>query len=107
MSDDAEVMALFDEVSAMEARLDSAVHRRGQRIADAITLAVAVPLLMVFGPTLDRPFLLFGLMVAALLLNRIPRTLAQRRLRAAHERLLREHAEAAASADASDGDASR
>ena len=95
-------MALIDQVAATEARLDASADRRGQRVADVITVALAVPLLAVLGPSFERPLLLLGLMLAALALNRTPGVLRRRKLRAAHERLLQEHADAVAQSDSTE-----
>ena len=99
---DVRVAALLDELNELERRLDPEAHRKGQRIADLITVAVAVPLIVVLGLSIERPLLLFGLMLLALLLNRIPLWWSRHKLQAAHEKLFREYSEMVALADSSE-----
>jgi len=100
LNHDVRVTALLDELSAIETRLDPAAHRRGQLIADAVTVAIALPAMLLLGLSIDRPLVLFGLMVVGLLLNRIPPWLSRRKLREAQDRLFKEYSEIAESGDA-------
>lgn len=90
---DVRVAALLDQLSAIEHRLDPAAHRRGQRIADLATVAVAVPTVYLLNLPIDRPLMLFGFMVAGLVLNRIPSWMARRKLVRAQDRLFKEYSE--------------
>lgn len=101
MNHDVRVAALVDELNAIEARLNPDAHRRGQRIADAVTVAVAIPVIMTLGLAIEQPLLLFGLMLLALVLNRVPQWLSRRRLQAAHEQLFEEYSRIVAAADSS------
>lgn len=71
LTNDARTSALLDRLDEIEARLDPEAHRNGRVIADLITVSVCAPLAVFFDWHASRPFLLFGLMVAGLVLNRL------------------------------------
>ena len=93
MSHDVRVGALLDELSAIEERLDPDNHRKAQLTADSITVALLLPLVIHLDWYARYPLLMFGLMIAALALNRIPPLLTRRRLRKEHDELFARYQE--------------
>jgi len=80
--------SVLDALDAVEERLDPSPARRGQRIADALTVLMLVGAVMVLGLPLARPSLLAGLLAGAAGVTRLARHLRLRRLITARDRLL-------------------
>jgi hypothetical protein len=93
VSHEVRVSALADEIRGIEERLDPGAHKKGQRIADAITFAVLLPLVIALEWYVRYPLLMFGLMVAGLALNRVPPLVARRRLQKEHDKLFDQYQE--------------
>lgn len=85
---DARAARLLDEVAAIEDRLDPMPAKRGQRLADLITLALVAELFLLLDGELRYPLLLVALLVAAGVLNRTLTALTTRSLRRDRDRLL-------------------
>ena len=80
--------ALFEDLNAVESRLDPAPARRGQVIADLVTVALLAVAVLAVGVPIERPILLASLLVLGALTTRGIRRLLGRRLRRERDRLL-------------------
>lgn len=89
---DVRVAALVDELAALETRLDPETHGRDRRVADLITVAMLLPLVVGFDWHANRPLLMLAAMVGGLVLNRIPQWITRWRLRREQERVFDEYA---------------
>ena len=61
---------ILDRLDEVEAGLDPVPRQRGQLYADLATLAILVPMGIVIDWDFNRPFLLLGLLLGAVGLNR-------------------------------------
>ena len=91
MNHDVRVSALVDELAAIEARLDPDKHGQDRRVADLITVTMLVPLAIGLDWHAEHPLLMLGLMVAGLVVNRVPQWFTRWRLKRAQERLFEEY----------------
>jgi Flp pilus assembly protein TadB len=82
--------SVLEALSAVESRLDPAPGKRGQRIADLVTLLVLAVVVLVYGFPIERPLLLVALLVLGTGATRVIRHLRSHRLRQERDRLLRE-----------------
>lgn len=87
MNHDVRVAALVDELAAVETRLDPETHPRDRRVADLVTVAVLLPFAIGLDWHAERPLLLLGAMLSALVLNRVPFWITRWRLSREQERL--------------------
>lgn len=87
---DRRTTSLLDALSAVEDRLDPVPAKRGQRIADIMTVAAVGVAVAVSGFPIERPLLLVALFVLGTGVTRLARHAWSYRLRKERERLLEE-----------------
>jgi hypothetical protein len=91
LNHDERVAVLVDELAAVESRLDTQSHPSERRVADLVTVALLLPLAIGLDWHAERPLLLLGAMLGAIVLNRIPLLITRWRLSRAQERLFGEY----------------
>jgi len=75
------IAARLARVAEIEAEIDPGPRRRGRVIADLITVAIVTPFMLAFDLHISHPFVMLGLMAAALAVNHAVPRITQRRLR--------------------------
>ena len=95
-SDDPRVALLLDRLDAIEARLDPRPVKRGQLIADLLTVGSIGSVALLLDWQVTHPVLLLASLVFATGLNRLIRFVARRSLRREREELTARYDEVAA-----------